>query len=967
MPHIDILLNNQNGELSEVIAKQNALADSLKAVYASYSQGDISDEEFVSFARSFSKHGGVFVSELSNIRREYLEFEDILSKHHNIAGEKAFIKDGASVIPDLDINNFLEYFKKIGIQANEAGGAVEQASNAFKDAGGTGSFGNLSGEIKDVLTANQNLEIQAKNTGEAIANEGVAAETAAAKFKELAEMKEAATGANKTLAETAEKTSDALKKEADTKKSSKSTKRDKQDDDTDVSYSASQMHQFAVEIEKAANELDGVQSAYKVFENNKGGLVITKTFKDVNGAAGVLKATINSIEDVIDPVTLEVKNLGEALESAFASATFSYSGTDVSKFQTQAQKAFDKFKIFNSDNIHFGEIEKGLNKLEGKIEKVFDQNSLWKFTKELGKLEDRLARYADADLKVEGIRSKAKKELDNFVRQNSGSENYSKVEGSVEKIYNYIEKIKTEAGYIKFVKWFDGVSAKLKELDKATKDTESYSKQAQKILDNFKFKNRDNKFINNDSIVADLKEVETFIKTVSNTSGIRELEIKLDNILKKARELNNVDNFNDKALKKISDFERDNSSNPYFEKIKADLDELRIKAQSVGDKNGLDTITTALKRLKVTMDDNKFGNMFEGESRTFKDINEVRANIDSLFASMGKVNEKSIRITGTDKLTAEVKAANGEIRKMTVSLDSKGFARFVDNGIVEFGRLRKAAEGVFKGIKDMVRIYLSPQDFIRYFRQGFDKVKEIDIAMTELKKVSDASAGQLAAYFDEATASAKELGSTVKDMIGATADWSRMGYNLPDSKELGEVAVLYKNVGDGISVEEANSSLVSTLQGFQMNANEAIKIVDSFNEVSNNFAINSGGIGEALKRSAAAFNAANTDLNKSIALITAGNEIVQSPEKVGTMWQTVSARIRGTKTELEELGEDTENVLSSSKLRSLVMGYTDVDIMKSATEYKDIYEIVSEIGKKWKDLKDVERANNYCPGVQKCA
>lgn len=75
-----------------------------------------------------------------------------------------------------------------------------------------------------------------------------------------------------------------------------------------------------------------------------------------------------------------------------------------------------------------------------------------------------------------------------------------------------------------------------------------------------------------------------------------------------------------------------------------------------------------------------------------------------------------------------------------------------------------------------------------------------------------------------------------------------------------------------------------------------------------------------------------------------------------TMWQTVSARIRGTKTELEELGEDTENVLSSSKLRSLVMGYTDVDIMKSATEYKDIYEIVSEIGKKWKDLKDVERA-----------
>lgn len=193
------------------------------------------------------------------------------------------------------------------------------------------------------------------------------------------------------------------------------------------------------------------------------------------------------------------------------------------------------------------------------------------------------------------------------------------------------------------------------------------------------------------------------------------------------------------------------------------------------------------------------------------------------------------------------------------------------------------------------------------------------------------------------------------------------------------MAVLYKNVGDGIDVDEANSSLVSTLQGFQLEAKDARQIVDSFNEVANNYAINSAGIGEALKRSAAAFNAANTDLNQSIALITAGNEIVQSPEKIGTMWQTVSARIRGTKSELEELGESTDDVVSSSKLRELVLGYTDIDIMKNANEYKDIYTIVKEIGNVWKDLEDIERAAllealagcpiyyRDSPYVQKCA
>ena len=68
-------------------------------------------------------------------------------------------------------------------------------------------------------------------------------------------------------------------------------------------------------------------------------------------------------------------------------------------------------------------------------------------------------------------------------------------------------------------------------------------------------------------------------------------------------------------------------------------------------------------------------------------------------------------------------------------------------------------------------------------------------------------------------------------MINATADWSRLGYNLPDSKQLAEVATLYKNVGDGIDIDSANQSLISTLQGFQLEAKDAMSIIDQFNEV----------------------------------------------------------------------------------------------------------------------------------------
>ena len=75
------------------------------------------------------------------------------------------------------------------------------------------------------------------------------------------------------------------------------------------------------------------------------------------------------------------------------------------------------------------------------------------------------------------------------------------------------------------------------------------------------------------------------------------------------------------------------------------------------------------------------------------------------------------------------------------------------------------------------------------------------------------------------------MGATISDTISATADWSRNGYNIPDAKELAEVALLYKNVGDGIDITEANESLISTLKGFKLEADQAEHIIDVFNEV----------------------------------------------------------------------------------------------------------------------------------------
>lgn len=144
----------------------------------------------------------------------------------------------------------------------------------------------------------------------------------------------------------------------------------------------------------------------------------------------------------------------------------------------------------------------------------------------------------------------------------------------------------------------------------------------------------------------------------------------------------------------------------------------------------------------------------------------------------------------------------------------------------------------------------------------------------------------------------------------------------------------------------------------------------------NKFAISSGGIGDALQRSASSLSSAGNTLSESIGLITAANTVVQDPESVGTAFKTLSMRIRGATTELEAAGLDTEGMAeSTAKLREEILALSGVDIMADKNSFKSTYDILDELASKWQDLTDIQQAtiteliagSNVCQYVQKCA
>lgn len=120
---------------------------------------------------------------------------------------------------------------------------------------------------------------------------------------------------------------------------------------------------------------------------------------------------------------------------------------------------------------------------------------------------------------------------------------------------------------------------------------------------------------------------------------------------------------------------------------------------------------------------------------------------------------------------------------------------------------------------------------------------------------------------------------------------------MQEAGELAKNTAILMNVSEFDNVNDATSALISTLQAFNYNAEDSLEIVDKLNIVGNNFAISSDGIASGLQRSASTLVAAGNSLEQSIAMLAAGNKVMQDPEALGNALKVLSMRIRGTKTE----------------------------------------------------------------------
>ena len=275
-----------------------------------------------------------------------------------------------------------------------------------------------------------------------------------------------------------------------------------------------------------------------------------------------------------------------------------------------------------------------------------------------------------------------------------------------------------------------------------------------------------------------------------------------------------------------------------------------------------------------------------------KQAEKVKEEIDDVYKSL--VN---LQNTITKARNAQNKS---EVNKLTEQYGSQ--KKRLDELSASYQKLTaqiKNQGGWMLNLKDSwtkaIRSFTTYMSVTTVFYQGVhairsmvDEVKNLDDSLTEFKKVSDLAGDSLDRYVKKAYEAGETVAKTGREMIDAATEFKKSGYTDDQSLELGKVALMYSNIADEeINAGDAASFIIAQLKAFNLEAEDATKtlenaqhVIDSVNEVSNNFAVSSADIANNLGTASAVMANAGNSLEELVGLMAAGTEITRNASKV---------------------------------------------------------------------------------------
>lgn len=322
----------------------------------------------------------------------------------------------------------------------------------------------------------------------------------------------------------------------------------------------------------------------------------------------------------------------------------------------------------------------------------------------------------------------------------------------------------------------------------------------------------------------------------------------------------------------------------------------------------------------------------------------LRVNTDSLRSSVeGAVNNGGSNVPTVDT------SGMSELQNILNGLNNAGVQG--QSVFQSFGNTLKEVGATFTVFNFLTDAIYKVGDAAR---DAVSTVKELDDSIVALQLATGKSYNTVSNMMNDYIDLGAELG-TVGTAVAEGADaWLRQGKSIEEVNNLVKSSVIFSKVGD-MSAEDATKYLTASLNGYQLEAENAMSVVDKISNVDLNAAVSSSGLAEAMSRVAVTADQAGISMDRLLGYVaTIGEVTQQSMSTVGTAMKSILTRMTNIKAgKLELVDEDgTTEKLSDVEATLANVG---INLRKTMTEYNSASDVLDALVSKWDTLNQAQQ------------
>lgn len=399
-------------------------------------------------------------------------------------------------------------------------------------------------------------------------------------------------------------------------------------------------------------------------------------------------------------------------------------------------------------------------------------------------------------------------------------------------------------------------------------------------------------------------------------------------------------------------------------------DELKKKAAS-----GLQESSTTAKAAGSVASEKQGIKDLEEYSRVLKQITKRKIELADAEKSVESSTQKS-----NQAVESYVNELKQEILMLTTKLDllEKGMTdtdaltEATENRALAEQRVKTAiAESNTKGKEQLTLVDKLKSSFKDYFnnfmsyglvnnamnamttaiRQSIDTVIELNTAMTDVQMVTGETASQTAELAREYSEMAQSLGATTTQIANGASEWLRQGKSIEETNQLLEASMVLSKVG-AIESSQATELLTSTLNGYKMEAEDAMHVVDAMSKVDLEAATSVEELAVALQSTANMARVNGVGFEELLGMVGSVSEATRrSASVVGNSFKTIFSRL--TNVAAGKMTDDQGEALNDVEQ---VLNGLNIKLRDTTGQFRNMYDVISDVADNWQNYTNVEQA-----------